>query len=72
MEDARHAGDVHLLTAVRGRDDRQFPVGQTEGVGGAALDESDGLHGLGGRPEVGNEIRIAARIEEVPLYVHDS
>ncbi len=63
---------VEFLAVVGGSDDREFAVGQAEGVGGAALHQRDGLHGLGRRAQVGHEVRVAARVEQVARRIHYS
>ena len=70
-EQRAHRGDVNRVAAMRGAGDGELGLTETERVGGAALDQRNGLQGLDGGARKYRTRHIAERQQEMSISVGD-
>ena len=62
---------MSLLAAMRGASDGELLVAEAKGVGGAALDQRQGLHGLDGGTRIDRALDVADAKQHAPIGIGD-
>ena len=68
-EQAPHRLDMHTVAAMRGAGDRELVIAEPKRVGGAALDQRNGLQRLDRGAREHRSLDIAERKQEPPISI---